>query len=295
VNDDAFVLTGLGLAEACRKVSRLFTHKQLDSAESDARMLVLAATGYTRTELVLSPDRRLDAGASQNLERLVARRIAGEPVTRILGSRAFWSLDLRVTADVLDPRPDSETIVLAALEALGPRRDTHLRILDLGTGSGALLLALLSECPHATGVGIDLSEAACAVARENAERTALSGRARIAQGCWFEGLSDSFDLVVSNPPYIESADIADLATEVRAHDPMLALDGGVDGLMAYRDIVKGLPSALRLGGIAVLELGAGQEPAVTQLAQAAGLRARGAKADLAGVIRALVLDRETAP
>jgi len=294
VSDDEIVLTGLGLGEACRRISSLLSHHRLDSAEPDARMLVLGGTGCTRTELVLSPDRRLDTHAARKIESFVTRRLAGEPVTRILGSRAFWTLDLRVTADVLDPRPDSETIVRATLEALGARKNASLRILDLGTGSGALLLALLSECPQATGVGIDLSEEACAVARENAERNALSDRASIARGCWFEGLCDTFDLIVSNPPYIESAEIAGLATEVRAHDPLLALDGGADGLTAYRDIVAGLPSALRVGGFAVLELGAGQETAVTQLAQAAGLRARGTKADLGGVIRALVLEVETA-
>ncbi len=294
MSDDGIVLTGLGLAEACRRISSLLSHHRLDSAEPDARMLVLGGTGCTRTELVLSPDRRLDTHAARKIESFVTRRLAGEPVTRILGSRAFWTLDLRVTADVLDPRPDSETIVRAALEALGARKNTSLRILDLGTGSGALLLALLSECPQATGVGIDLSEEACAVARENAERNALSDRASIAQGRWFEGLRDTFDLIVSNPPYIESAEIAGLATEVRAHDPLLALDGGADGLTAYREIVAGLPSALRGGGFAVLELGAGQETAVTQLAQAAGLRASGTKADLGGVVRALVLEVETA-
>ena len=293
MSDGEIGLTGLGLAEACRRISQLFSHKRLDSAEPDARILLLSATGLSRTDLVLFPDRRLDKDHAQKLERFVARRLAGEPVTRILGSRAFWTLDLRVTADVLDPRPDSETIVLAALEALGPRKGASLRILDLGTGSGALLLALLSECPNATGVGIDLSEAACAVARENAERNALSDRASIAQGYWFEGLTGSFDLVVSNPPYIESAALADLTIEVRAHDPMLALDGGMDGLKAYRDLMKGLRSALCADGLAVLELGAGQEPAVTQLAQAAGLRTRGTKADLGGVVRALVLDGET--
>jgi release factor glutamine methyltransferase len=294
VSDDEIGLTGLGLAEACRKISDLFSQKSIEGAELAARMLLLGATGSSRTDLILSPDRKLDMDASRKLEHFVTRSLAGEPVTRILGSRAFWTLDLRVTGEVLDPRPDSETIVRAALEALGVRKDARLHILDLGTGSGALLLALLSECPQATGLGIDLSEAACAVARENAERNGLSDRARVAQGHWFEGLDDTFDLIVSNPPYIESADIADLAIEVRAHDPLLALDGGTDGLTAYRDILRFLPSALRAGGIAVLELGAGQEAAVRQLAQAAGLRTRGTKADLGGVIRALVLERETA-
>jgi release factor glutamine methyltransferase len=219
----------------------------------------------------------------------VARRLAGEPATRILGARAFWTLDLRVTPDVLDPRPDSETIVIAALEAIATRKDEPLRILDLGTGSGALLLALLSECPQATGVGVDLSQEACAIARENAERNGLAGRAKIVQGSWIGGLTETFDVIVSNPPYIESAVIPGLAQEVHQHDPMLALDGGADGLTAYREIARALPAVLRPGGVAVLELGIGQGPAVAGLAEAAGLSVRGSREDLGGVQRALVL------
>lgn len=286
-------LKGLGLAEALRKISTRLSECGLESAESDARMLLLCATGLTRSDLILSADRPLDEGAARKLESFVARRLAGEPATRIIGLRSFWTLDLRVTRDVLDPRPDSEAVVIAALEAIGPRKDAPLRILDLGTGSGALLLALLSECPHATGVGVDLSEQACVIARDNASRTGLDRRALIRHGRWTEGLTDTFDLVVSNPPYIESATIPGLSVEVRQHDPLLALDGGEDGLNAYRAITQSLPSVLRAGGIAVLELGIGQGPAVERLATAAGLFVRGYKRDLGQVERALVLSRES--
>jgi release factor glutamine methyltransferase len=282
-------LKGLGVAGALRKISSLFSQRGHDDAEAEARMLLLGATGLTRSDLILAPEQALPEEAAEKLAAFASRRLAGEPATRILGKRAFWTIDLRVTPDVLDPRPDSETIVVAALEAIGPRKGEALRILDLGTGSGALLLALLSECPQATGVGVDLSEEACAIARENADRNGLATRARVVQGCWAEGLQETFDLIVSNPPYIESAVIAGLAHEVRQHDPVLALDGGINGLTAYREIAQALPSILRPGGVAVLELGIGQGPAVARLAERAGLAVRGFRDDLGGVQRALVL------
>jgi release factor glutamine methyltransferase len=289
MNGDEIGLKGLDLAGALHKISSLLSPRALDDAESESRMLLLGAAGLTRLDLILNPERVLANDAAETLEAFVARRLAGEPATRILGARAFWTLDLRVTPDVLDPRPDSETIVIAALEAIGTRKGEALRILDLGTGSGALLLAMLSECPQATGVGVDLSGEACAIARENAVKNGLAGRADIVQGCWTDGLTETFDVVVSNPPYIETAVIADLAREVRQHDPMLALDGGEDGLTAYRKIAQALSAILRPDGVAVLELGIGQGPAVAGLAEAAGLSVRGFRADLGGIQRALVL------
>lgn len=286
---DAGELQGLGLADAVRRVSVLLSHSGIESADSDARMLVLAAAGRTRSDLILKPAERLDEAAGKALAGYVARRISGEPPTRILGARAFWTLDLRVTPDVLDPRPDSETIVRAALDATAARQHDALRVLDLGTGSGALLLAILSERPNATGVGVDLSPGACAIARENAERNGLADRTTIQQGCWTDELTERFDLIVSNPPYIESAAIPDLSEEVRRHDPGLALNGGVDGLAAYRDIVVRLPAVLATDGVAVLELGIGQGADVAGLAAHAGLIVRGFQADLAGIDRALVL------
>lgn len=282
-------LKGLGIAEALRKLTATLAQTSPEEAEAEARMLLQGAAGLTRSDLILSPDRILSGDEAEKLEHFIARRLAGEPATRILGARHFWTLDLRVTPDVLDPRPDSETIVSAALEAIGPRKSAPLRILDLGTGSGALLLALLDECPQATGVGVDLSEAACAIARENALRNGLAERTDIRNGRWAEGLTETFDLVVSNPPYIETAVISGLSIEVRHHDPMLALDGGPDGLTAYREIVRALPALLKKNGVAVLELGIGQGPDVTRLAEEAGLSAPWSRTDLGGVERALVL------
>lgn len=291
MSPDEIDLRGLSLAQALRKISALLSQRAPDDADAEARMLLLGATSLTRSDLILTPEKGLDPDAAQRLAAFVSRRLAGEPATRILGARAFWSLDLRVTPDVLDPRPDSETIVIAALEAIGRRRDAALRILDLGTGSGALLLALLSECSQATGVGVDLSQEACAIARENAIRNGLADRVDIVQGQWANDLTELFDLVVSNPPYIETAQIGGLSDEVRHHDPMLALDGGADGLAAYAEIVLSLRALLKPEGVAVFELGIGQGPDVARLAEDAGLSVCGFRRDLGGIERALVLRR----
>jgi release factor glutamine methyltransferase len=239
-----------------------------EAARLEARWLVEAAGGDARM-----------------LDSFVARRLAGEPVDRIVGSRGFWTFDLAVTPDVLSPRADTETIVRAALERLGPAP----RILDLGTGSGAILLALLAERPDATGLGVDLSPAALTVARRNADRTGLAARVAFLAGGWDAALGQRFDLVVSNPPYIPTADIADLDPEVRDHDPHLALDGGADGLDAYRILLPLLPGLLTEGGFAVLEIGFGQGDDVSRLAADAGLAVLEIRPDLGGVPRAVVL------
>jgi release factor glutamine methyltransferase len=292
VSADEVDLQALTLSEAIRDISHRLAACAVDNVGAEARMLLLGAAGLSRSDLIANPDRRLDRDAAEKLRQWLTRRLAGEPATRIIGERHFWTLSLRVTPDVLDPRPDSETIVSAALDTLGPRTSEPLRILDLGVGSGALLLSMLSGCPLATGVGVDLSEEACAVARDNAVRNGLEARAEIRQGRWTEGLTETFDLVLSNPPYIETATIEDLSVEVRGHDPKLALDGGPDGLDAYRDLASALGGVMRPGAITVLELGIGQGPAVAGLAEAAGLRVVGSKKDFAGVERALILSSE---
>ena len=280
---------GLGLTEAMRLLTGLLAEKKIRQAEAEARVLLLAATQMSRAQLITQSDRIISTSEADVLSVWITRRLAGEPVTRITGRRDFWTLDLRVTPDVLDPRADSEVIIETTLDLLGARRNDNLRILDLGTGTGALLLALLSECPQATGVGIDLSPAACAVAQDNGQRNGLAARATFQQGHWADALNETFDLVLSNPPYIETATIAGLDTEVRDHDPMLALDGGPDGLTAYRAIIKDLPRLLRPSGLCVLELGIGQAGAVTALAEAAGLAQKALRRDLGGVERALAL------
>lgn len=280
---------GLGITEGLRCLTALLAEKKISQPEAEARVLLLAATHMSRAQMITQSDRTISIAESDILSAWIERRLNGEPVTRITGRRNFWTLDLRITPDVLDPRADTEVIVETALDLLGARRTQSLRILDLGTGTGALLLALLSECPHATGLGIDLSPAACDVAQNNAQSNGLATRAAFQQGHWADALNETFDLVVSNPPYIESAAIAGLDAEVREHDPIIALDGGLDGLTAYRSIIQDLPRLLSPDGLGVLELGIGQAGEVIALAKAAGLTPKALRRDLGGVERALAI------
>lgn len=277
------------LGEAARAAASRFALAGIDTPEADARALVREAFGLDAARLIARAGDAADVHALARLEHLVLRRLGGEPVDRILGRREFWGLDFMLAPETLAPRADTETVVQAALDAVGGG-DRPLAVLDLGVGSGCILLALLSELPSATGLGVDRSFGAARAARANAERLGLGPRAHFVVGDWAAALGRRFDLVVSNPPYIASADVAGLDREVREHDPVRALDGGADGLDAYRAIVADLPARLNPGGAAVLELGAGQEPDVARLARQAGLRVDGAAwADLGGVPRALVV------
>jgi release factor glutamine methyltransferase len=256
----------------------------------DARLLVAHALGRDPQGLALIGATTVTEAERESALVLARRRMAGEPVARILGRREFWGLDLALSEATLVPRPDTETLVEAALafvDAAG-RREAPLSILDLGTGSGAILLALLTELPQASGLGIDLSGRAVATATANAGILGLAGRARFAACDWAAGVTAHFDLVVSNPPYIESAAIAGLSAEVRDHDPRLALDGGPDGLDAYRAILAALPRLLAEGGGAFLEVGRGQAAAVAQLAAPCGFATR-PHVDLAGIERVVEL------
>ncbi|KAB7648886.1 release factor glutamine methyltransferase [Polymorphobacter fuscus] len=246
----------------------------------DAEVLLAHFVGISRGDLLLDGDRAVDAAA---FAVLVDRRAAHEPVAYIIGAREFWSLDLKVTPAVLIPRPDSETLVEAALRAVAR---PPARLLDLGTGSGALLLAGLTEWPAATGLGVDASPAALAVAADNATRLGLGGRAAFRLGDWGAGLDERFDVIFCNPPYVETG--ADLAPDVRDHEPASALFAGIDGLDDYRRLVPHLPRLLADGGVAVVEIGWMQADAVLALAAAAGLHGDVAQ-DLAGRDRCLVL------
>jgi release factor glutamine methyltransferase len=228
------------------------------------------------------------ADQAQQFAALLARRVAHEPFAYLTGRVGFWTLDLEVSPATLIPRADSESLVEAALEACTDKW-APLSLLDLGTGTGALLLAVLSELPAASGLGVDLKPEATALAARNAARLGLAGRARFLAGDWAAALAGRFDLVLCNPPYIESAAIRGLMPEVAHHEPASALDGGADGLDAYRRIIADLPRLLAPHGVAVLELGAGQQAAVEALAKAAGLTPEACRADLGGVPRALVL------
>lgn len=277
-----------------RALTARFEAAGIDSAALEARMLTGAVLSLDLTGLIAQGLRRLDEDDAARLDALARRRLAGEPLARILGTKEFWGLPLKLSADTLVPRADTETVVEAALGVLRAEGRTQepLRIADLGTGSGAILLALLTELPAATGVGTDLSAAALGTARTNAQGVGLSARAQFLVSDYGDGLSGPFDLIVSNPPYIRSADIPALAPEVRDHDPQLALDGGLDGLDAYRRIAPQAAALLADGGLLVLEIGQGQGGAVSRLVTAAGLTVMGSvRADLAGIGRAVVAGR----
>jgi release factor glutamine methyltransferase len=221
---------------------------------------------------------------------LIRRRAGREPIAQIVGRREFWSLPFLTTRDTLTPRPDSEAVIDAVLR-LVPDRNSPLRILDLGTGTGCLLLALMSEYPAANGVGTDLSAAAAEVAKRNAQTLGFAGRSTILVGAWDDAVDGAFDLIVSNPPYIAAAELEQLVPEIRRFEPRLALDGGSDGLDAYRALAPRLYRRLRLGGHAVLEVGSGQAGPVEAILSGAGLATRERQRDLAGVDRCTVVQR----
>lgn len=253
------------LAAAVASLAADFSAAGIPDAEIDARLLALAAADASRLDLIRAPDRRLSPGQEQRIALFRQRRLAREPVSRILGRREFWSLDLEVTPAVLDPRPETELLVEASLEYL--RRDgldrRPVTLLDLGTGSGAILIALLKELPLATGIGVDASVDAIVVARRNAHRHVVAERARFVAGNWADPVEARVDLIVSNPPYLTSVEIDGVAPEVREFDPRVALDGGIDGLKTYRAVVAAWQ---RLGWPAMLlEIGATQSDQVSEL------------------------------
>ena len=281
---------GQTVETARRALTARFKSGAIESAELDARLLVGAVLGLDLTGLITAARRLLTPDESTRLEEFTRRRLTGEPVARILGRKEFWGLTLTLSQETLVPRPDTETVVELALEML--RADgalsRQLRIADLGTGSGAILLALLSELPNAHGFGTDISAQALQTAATNAANAGLSKRATFIACDYASGLSGPFDLIVSNPPYIRSVDIAGLAAEVREYDPLAALDGGADGLSAYRALIPQAARLLAPGATLVVEAGEGQSGQIEGLMAAQGLAPAGApKADLAGIQRAV--------
>lgn len=278
----------LTIAEARRIWAQKFRDCGIESPELDARILIGHALGLDHAALANGASRALTAAEQNAIAALALRRMAREPVPRIVGFKEFWSLRLRIADATLVPRPETETVVEAALDAVEQRgaRSQPLRIADLGTGSGAILLALISELPQAFGVGSDLSTAALGIARDNAVRLGLR-RASFVACNMAAALRGPFDVIVSNPPYIPSGEIFGLAPEVRDFDPRAALDGGPDGLDCYRTIAAAAPPLLAPDGALVVELGAGQADAVTALFAAAGLAPVPPRADLTGMPRAL--------
>lgn len=258
----------------------------VEEPRREARLLLAAATGWNLARIMAYPECDLGNHAAV-LQRFLAERRARKPISRILGEREFYGLPLRLAAATLDPRPDTEVLVdfiLATLAEAG-RMDDALRLLDLGTGTGAILLALLHHLPQARGVGIDIATEAVAMAAANGERLGLAGRASFRQGDLLAAIEGPFDIIVSNPPYIPTGELAGLAPEVVAHDPVLALDGGEDGLDFYRRLAREAPPLLTGGGWLAVEVGAGQAPAVVALMQEAGLGAVTTRHDLAGIER----------
>lgn len=281
------------LGELMRHARRRLAAAGIDNAGLDARLLVEHFTGTTLTDAVARPDMPVDANAAAQIEAALSRRAAGEPVHRILGSREFYGLRLALSAGTLEPRPDTEALVEAALPFAKRAADRHgaCRILDLGTGTGAVALALLANEPRAEALASDISPDALATAAANADMTGVAPRFTAVRSDWFGRIEGRFHLVVSNPPYIASSEIAMLAKEVREHDPRVALDGGGDGLDAYRAIAAGAPAHLEADGVAAVEIGIGQETDVEALFAAQGLRLVGTARDLADVLRALVFAR----
>jgi release factor glutamine methyltransferase len=278
---------GKKLKDIYRDLATVFREAELVTPELDARVLLAKLTDQTSAQIPISGD-GLNKAQVAKLDQWRARRLKHESVARITGKRGFWTLDLEVSVATLEPRPDSETLVEAALERLGNRRNEKLKILDLGTGTGALLLAFLSECKNAFGIGVDISSGAVQTAKRNAGANQLAARAQFVCGNWFDAFGAKFDLIVANPPYIPTAALQELGPEVRLYDPIWALDGGPDGLQSYRAIAAQARSFLNQDGIILLEVGYDQSEAVALLFGACGYRHLTTKCDLSGHRRALI-------
>ncbi len=273
------------------EVVRRLTEAGMESAELDARLLIKAVTGWEDADFITRPDITIGTEKKQILDSMVFRRLRGEPVSRIFGRRGFWGLEFIVTPDVLDPRADSETLIAAALRAFKGRPPS--RILDLGTGSGCLIVTLLHEWPQTLGVAIDISPEALAVAARNAQENNVAERLVLKEGNWLMPFKEGqkFDLIISNPPYIPRADISNLDRDVRDYDPILALEGGIDGLESYQTIFLNLHKHIENDGIALFETGMGQAEEIVRLAAKHGLAAKRIHADLAGIPRVVEIAR----
>ncbi|WP_230530081.1 peptide chain release factor N(5)-glutamine methyltransferase [Microvirga roseola] len=277
-------------SQALRDLRQTLAQAGFETAALDARLLLLSATGIAATDLVIRPDEPLTPGQAATLADFVRRRLAHEPVARIIGEREFWGLPFALSPETLVPRPDTETVVETTLKLL-PDRQAPLRLVDFGTGSGCLLVALLHELPQATGLGIDLSFGALVTARRNAHANGVGERSRFAVSRWAEAVRGPFDLIVSNPPYIASDVIPTLDREVREHDPLLALDGGPDGLAPYRILLREARRLLVSGGLMALEIGYDQGEALKALAEAESLEILDLAHDLSGHPRCIALRR----
>lgn len=258
----------------------------IEDPMAEARILVGGIMGLTRTDFITRAEDHIPLAQEIEINAASGRRVRGEPVYRILGKRGFYGLELKITKETLDPRPDTEVLVDLVLDLLKDRKSEPLDILDLGIGTGAICLALLANLPQARGTGTDLAQGALDTAAENAALNGLSGRFSTLRSDWFADLSGRYDVIVSNPPYISSHIVPTLDREVRDFDPLLALDGGADGLDAYRAIAKGAGTFLKSAGIIAVESGFDQKVAIRQIFETAGFEAIAAVKDLAGNDRA---------
>ena len=263
-----------------------FMSANIEDPMAEARILVGGIMGLSRTDFITRADEHIPLQQEIAIHDAAGRRVRGEPVYRILGKRGFYGLELKITSETLDPRPDTEVLVDLVLQLLGDRRDAALEILDLGIGTGAICLALLSELPNAKGTGTDLAQGALDTAAENAVLNGLAGRFTTVRSNWFADLSGRFDVIVSNPPYIRSNIVPTLDREVREHDPLLALDGGADGLDAYRAIADGAARFLKSDGIVAVETGFDQKQTVREIFESAGFEQVSSAKDYAGNDRA---------
>jgi release factor glutamine methyltransferase len=252
----------------------------------DARLLLQAACELSHEEIIAEPDRIISATQSAVFQNFITRRLGHEPVSRILGLREFYGREFVVTPAVLDPRADTETVIDLIRGLVAPAQAGG-KLLDIGTGSGAIIITLLAELATLQGVAVDISLDALQVAKKNALRHGVSGRLQFQHGSWFEGVAGRFNLIVSNPPYIPHAEIAMLETDVKDYDPHLALDGGGDGLYAYRALASGAADYLAVGGFIVVEIGAGQASDVTEIFARHLFKLHSQKKDLGGHVRAL--------
>lgn len=274
--------------EALRSGVMELQKAHVESASLDARLLLEHATGLAREQLIADMQMMLSDAQYAAYMRLIEARAARKPLAQLTGKREFWKNIFKVTHDTLDPRPDSEALIESVLARFGDH-EKPLSLLDLGTGSGCLLLTLLKEYPLMQGVGVDISPAALMVAKENAMALGLGSRVKFVQSHWFAQVEGLFDLVISNPPYIATDDIARLAPEVALYEPKLALDGGSDGLDAYREIFAGLKARLKPEGMAFMEIGMGQQRDIESMAGQAGFEMLGVAADMAGIARCVVI------
>lgn len=274
--------------EALREAVKQLQAARIETASLDARVLLEHVLGISREQLLLAFDDVMTPKEEQAYQAIIAERAKRRPVAQLIGKREFWGMDFIVTEDTLTPRPDSETLVEAVLANVKDKA-APLKILDLGTGTGCLLLSLLKELPNASGMGVDASPKALSVARENAKNLEFSLRARFRINDWCQGLGETFDIVVANPPYIATTDILGLEPEVAQFEPKLALDGGADGLKAYRDVVAALPPVLAAEAIVGFEVGAGQHAALAEIAAGQGFAVKEMRQDLQGVMRAVLI------